>query len=117
MGQISITHDAVRELHERMARYEYPAGIWIIGPIDVGYAPLEDSVEAEWLLERAYGRAQRWTVVVVSLGCLEPPVPKRGVFHVEEASGIPLAVLSHTAVPRLRVELHGDCIHVHEVDA
>jgi hypothetical protein len=117
MPQVSISGDALRELRDRMARYAYPTGVLVTGPMaEDCRAP--DSIEEAWLLEKLYGRAQRWVLEISPLGELaEQPVDPGETLHVEEVSGISVGVLTSKTVQRLSIELHGDAIRVCEIDA
>lgn len=114
---ISLTRSALRELHERMARYAYPTGICITGPFDEDpRAP--DSIEEAWLLEKLYGPPQRWVLDIVPLGELTAPSIEPGeFFFVKKISGIVVGVLTSKTVSRLSVELYRDAIRVYELDA
>jgi hypothetical protein len=114
---ISITRSALRELHERMARYEYPTGICITGPFEEDpRAP--DSIEEAWLLERLYGPAQRWVLDIVPLAELSAASTDPGeFFFVQDVSGIVVGVHTSKTVSRLSVELYRDAIRVYELDA
>jgi hypothetical protein len=115
--QVSITRGALRELRERMARYKYPTGICITGPMeDDCRAP--DSIEEAWLLEKLYGPPQRWVFDVVPLAELQAPSVDAGErYSVTQVRGITVGILTSKTVSRLSIELHGDAIRVYELDA
>lgn len=113
---ISITRSALRELHERMGRYDHPTGICITGPFEEDpRAPA--SIEEAWLLERIYGPPQRWVLDIVPLDELSAPAADPGeFFFVQKCSGILVGVLTSKTVSRLSVELYRDAIRVYELD-
>jgi hypothetical protein len=115
--RLSIARSALRELRERMARYDYPTGICIIGPLEEDpRAP--DSVEEAWLLEKLYGPPQRWILSIVPLRELaEPSVDLGETLHVEQIYDITVGILTSKTVSHLSVELRGDTIRVYELDA
>lgn len=115
--RISIARSALRELRERMARYAYPTGICIMGPLEEdSRAP--DSVEEAWLLEKLYGPPQRWILSIVPLEeFAEPSVDPGETLHVEQIFGVTVGVRTSKTVSHLSVELRGDAIRVYEVDA
>ena len=100
-----------------MARYDYSTGICIMGPLaEDPRAPT--SVEEAWLLERLYGPAPRWTLSIVPLEELAAtPVDPGETLHLGKVYGITVAILTSRTVSHLRVELHGDALRIHEVDA
>ena len=110
MPRISITNDALRELRERLAHCRSPSGVSILGPLEGGAWPADDLEEA-WLVEKLYGPHPRWVLHVMPLEAFSES------FHVEEVCGIHVEVLTQGPIPRLSVELQGDAIRVHEVDA
>lgn len=114
---ISITRSALRELHERMARYDFPTGICITGPFEEDpRAP--DGIEEAWLLERLYGRPQRWVLAIVPLAELSAPEIDPGeFFFVQNVIGIEVGVHTSKTVSRLSVELYRDAIRVYELAA
>lgn len=117
MPQVSIAHSALRELRERMTRYDSPTGIWIIGPMQEDCRAPE-SVEDAWLLEKLYGRPPRWVLDIVPIEIVKEPIePTEGFYYVEEVSGITIGILTSKTVQRLRIELRGDAIRVYEPDA
>ena len=117
MPQVSIARGALRELRERMARYECPTGIQITGPLEEDCRAPE-SVEDAWILEKLYGPPQRWVLNIVPVDELDEKAIDTGEsFHLQEVSGISVGVLTSKAVPRLHIELHGDVIRVYELDA
>jgi len=115
--QVSITRSALRELRERMERYEYPTGVCITGPME-NDCRAPSSVEEAWLLEKLYGPAQRWVFDIVPIEELWAPSVDAGeIYCVTQVSGIEIGILSSKTVWRLSIELHGDAIRVHEVEA
>ena len=115
--RVSITRGALRELRERMARYDYATAVRITGPFEQDCrAP--DSVEEAWLLEKLYGHPQRWVLDIVPLQELSAPSLEPGEwFSVEEVGGVLVGVLMSKTVSRLSVELYRDALRVYELDA
>ena len=115
--QVSITRGALRELRERMARYAYPTGICITGPMaEDCRAP--QNLEEAWLLEKLYGPPQRWVFDIVPLDELRALSADRGeIYCVTEVRGITVGILTSKTVSRLSIELHGDVVRVYELDA
>ena len=117
MPHVSIARPALRELRERMARYKRPAAIRITGPYE-NDCRAPESVEDAWLIEKLYGPPQRWVLNIVPLDELEEEAIDPGEsFHVEEVSGISVGIHTSKIVQRLHIELHGDAVRVHELDA
>jgi len=116
MPQVSITRDAFRELRDRMARYAFPTGILVTGPMaEDCRAP--DSVVEAWILAKLYGRPPRWVLDIAPLAELEKQSDEPGeYFGVQEVSGISVGILTSKTVQRLSIELHGDAIQVYELD-
>src|SRR5207244_3131809 len=114
--QVSIASSALLELRERMARYDYPTAVWIIGPMQEDCrAP--GSLEEAWLIEKLYGPPPRWVLDIVPLNVLkENPVEGGQSFYVEKVEDISVGVLTSKTVPRLNIELQGDAIRVYELD-
>ena len=114
--RITITRDALRELRDRMARYERPMGICITGPYEEDCrAP--SSLEEAWLLEKLYGRAPRWVLDIVPLRELVKPALDPGeLFWVAETYGLRAGIHTTKTVSHLRVELCRDAIRVYEYD-
>ena len=107
MPHVSIARSALRELRERIARYKYPTGIRIIGPLEEDCRAPE-SVEDAWLIEKLYGPPQRWVLTMVPLDELEEKTVEPGEsFHVEDVSGISVGILTSKTVQRLHIELRG----------
>jgi hypothetical protein len=118
MPRITIAGAALRELRERMARYDGPTVIRITGPMDEdGRAP--ESLEDAWLLEKLYGPPQRWILHVVPVDETDQFAPDGPgeTLHLEELNGLSVGVLTSQTVPRLHIELHRDSIRVFEVEA
>lgn len=117
MPQVSISRGALRELSERMSRYQCPTGLRIVGPFDQdSRAP--DSVEEAWALEKLYGPPQRWVLNIVPLDELdEEMVEPSESFQIVKLNGIPVGILTSKPAQRLHIELHGDAIRVYELDA
>ena len=115
--EVSITRGALRELRERMARYDYPTGICIMGPMaEDCRAPR--NLEEAWLLERLYGPPQRWVFDIAPLAELRALSADPGESYcVIEVRGITVGVLTSKTVSRLSIELRGDAIRVYELDA
>lgn len=115
--EVSITHSALRELRERMARYDYPTGICITGPMaEDCRAPR--SLEEAWLLEKLYGPAQRWVFDIVPLDELRAQSSDPNeIYCVTEVSGITVGILTSKTVSRLSIQLHGDAIRIYELHA
>jgi hypothetical protein len=115
--QVSITRRALRELRERMARYDYPTGICITGPMaEDCRAP--DSLEEAWLLEKLYGPPQRWVIAIVPIAEIVAPAVDEGErYFTAEVDGIAVGILTSKTVSPLSIDLHGDAIRVYEVDA
>jgi hypothetical protein len=114
--RVSFTKSALHELRERMARYSYPTGIWIMGPLEEDCRAPE-SIEEAWLIEKLYGPPQRWVLDIVRLEELvAPEVDPPEMFCVGRVCGITVGILSSKTVSRLSVELHGDALRVVEVD-
>jgi hypothetical protein len=114
---VSVTRSALSELRDRMAKYNYPTGIYITGPFEQDCrAPA--SVEEAWLIEKLYGPAPRWVLDIVPLQefVAESPDPS-DTFSVTEVSGITVGVLTSKMVARLSIELYGDAIRIYELDA
>jgi hypothetical protein len=116
MPRVSITRNALVELRERMAQYNYPTGVCITGPFEADCRAPE-SVEEAWLIEKLYGPPQRWVIDIVPLHELGAPSldPGEG-FSVVEVGGVTVGVLSSKTVCRLSVELYEDAIRVYELD-
>jgi hypothetical protein len=100
-----------------MARYDFPTGICITGPFEEDpRAP--DGIEEAWLLERLYGRPQRWVLAIVPLAELSAPEIDPGeFFFVQNVIGIEVGVHTSKTVSRLSVELYRDAIRVYELAA
>jgi len=115
--RVSITRNALVELRERMAKYAYPTAVCITGPFEEDCrAP--DGIEEAWLIEKLYGPPQRWVLDIVPLHELAAPALDPGEsLSVVEVGGVTVGVLTSKTVSRLSVELHGDAIRVHELDA
>ncbi len=114
---VSITRSALRELQERIARYNYPTGVCIAGPFEQDCRAPE-SVEEAWVLEKLYGPPQRWVLDIVPTSELSAPSIDRGeFFFVQDVAGVSVAVLTTKTVSRLSVELYRDAIRVYELDA
>ena len=115
--RISIARDALRELRERIACYDYPTGICIVGPFaEDPRAPT--SIEEAWLLEKLYGPPQRWILSIVPLEELaELSVDPGETLHLGQIHGIKIGILTSRSVSRLNVQLRGDAIRVYELDA
>jgi len=114
---VSIARSALLELRERMARYNYPTAVWIVGPMQEDCrAP--SSIEEAWLIEKLYGPPPRWVLDIVPLDALkENPVEGGQTFHVEKVADISVGLLTSKTVLRLSIELHRDAIRVYELDA
>jgi hypothetical protein len=114
--QVSITRRAISELRERMARYEYPTGICITGPMETDCrAP--DGIEEAWLLEKLYGPPQRWIFAIVPKEEIESPAVDEGErYFATEVDGIAVGILTSKTVSRLGIDLHGDAIRVYELE-
>lgn len=114
--QVAITRSALRELRDRMARYQYPTGICIMGPMEEDCrAP--DSVEEAWLIEKLYGPPPRWILHIVPLEELAAPSFDPGEkYCATQVSGITVGILTSKTVSRLSIELHEDAIRVYELD-
>ena len=100
-----------------MARYGYPTGIRITGPMEEDCrAP--DSIEEAWLLEKLYGPPQRWIFDIVPLPELRTSAVDAGErYCVTQVRGITFGILTSKTVSRLSIELHADAIRVYELDA
>ncbi len=115
--RVSITRGALRELRDRMARYDYATAGLITGPFEQDCRAPE-SVEEAWLLEKLYGPPQRWVLDIVPLQELSAPSLDPGEsFFVEEVGGVLVGVLTSKTVSRLSVELYRDVLRVYELDA
>jgi len=115
--RVSITRGALRELRERMARYAYPTGICITGPMAEDCRAPRDLEEA-WLLEKLYGPPQRWVFDIMPLDELRALLADRGEnYCVTEVRGITVGILTSKTVSRLSIELYGDVVRVYELDA
>jgi len=114
---VSITRSALRELRDRMARYDYPTGLSITGPFERdSRAP--ESVEEAWLIEKLYGPPQRWVLAIVPLWELAATTPDPGEsFLLQHFSGLSVGILTSKTVARLSIELAGDAVRVYELDA
>ena len=114
MPRVTITSDALDELRERIAKHRFPSGIMILGPLEQDVrAP--DSVEEAWMLERAYGPAQRWVVDILPLRVIDQvPGDSREELHTEDIEGVRVGVLTTKPEVHLRVELRGDRIRIIE---
>jgi hypothetical protein len=113
----SITRGALRELRNRMARYDYPTGLCITGPFERDCRAPE-SVEEAWLLEKLYGPPQRWVLAIVPLWELAATTPDPGEFFLlQHFSGLSVGILTSKTVSRLSIELAGDAVRVYELDA
>jgi len=112
--RISITRSAISEIRDRMSRFKCPTGICIVGPHPED-ARAPDSIEEAWLLEKLYGRAQRWTLDIVPVEELTPQNTDAGeVFWRQTVCGIEVGVLTTKAPYRLHIELVDDAIRVSE---
>jgi hypothetical protein len=117
MPRVSIARSAVSELRERMARYDYPTGLSIVGPFEQDCRAPE-SVEEAWLIEKLYGRAPRWVLHIVPLPELVSPAVDPGEsFYVTEVCGMAVGIHTSKTVSRLSIELDGDAIRVLELEA
>jgi hypothetical protein len=115
--QVSITRSALRELRERMARYEYPTGICITGPME-NDCRAPGSLEEAWFLEKLYGPPPLWVFHIAPLDELAAPSVDPGErYFSTQVSGITVGILTSKTVSRLSMELHGDAIRVYELDA
>ena len=117
MPQVSIAQNALLELRERMAKYQSPTGILIMGPMEENsLAP--DSIEEAWMLERLYGPPQRWILDILPLEEItQVPDESREMFYSQDIDGLHITILTNKTVEQLRIELHGDSIRVFEPDA
>jgi hypothetical protein len=114
--QVSVTRAALRELRERMARYDYPAGICITGPMAED-CRIPESIEEAWLLEKVYGPPQRWVFAIVPADELRaPPLDVGEHYYVTQVDGITVGILTSKTVSHLSIELFGDAIRVLEID-
>ena len=100
-----------------MARFKYPTGICITGPMEEDCRAPE-SIEEAWLLEKLYGRPQRWVFAIVPLEELHAPSVDAGErYCVVEVRGIEVGILTSKTVSHLSIELNGDAIRVYELEA
>jgi hypothetical protein len=91
--------------------------VCIVGPLDDRSWSYDDLEEA-WQLEKLYGKPQRWSIHLMPLGAREnvrEAIDRN--LHIEEVGGITFEVWTSPPAPRLKVELHGDVLHVFEIDA
>jgi hypothetical protein len=117
MPHVSIARNALSELRERMARYDYPMGLCITGPFEQDCRAPE-SVEEAWLIEMLYGRAPRWVLhIVPRQDLVAPSVDPGESFYLREVCGIAVGIHTTKTVSRLSIELYGDAIRVLELDA
>ena len=114
---VSITRNALSELRERMARYDYPTAVYITGPFERDCRAPE-TVEEAWLIEKLYGPAPRWILDIVPLQEVAAPSIDPGEsFYRMELGGVPVGILTSKTVARLNIELYGEAIRVYELDA
>ena len=115
--KIVVTSQARDELRDRIAQHRAPSGVntgvIIMGPMEEdSRAP--DSVEEAWLLERAYGPAQRWVFHIAPMEVMSQAVDELEELHTEVVDGIHIGVITTKPCANLRVELHGDRIRIVE---